>query len=276
MADDDLTLAFDFDDDVFLDTEKKKREPQQTIDYTAKQETEGASTWFHSAKDFETLMLERHGPNQIKNAIEHDYLYKRYDRALENALAYIRVAETNAACKISNTREMSEIAAHCAARTGKLDPTLELGTLLLKGRFYPICKRWADAMTAFVEYNKHRKLDYAVWNRMGQLVMEASEEDIRRHLAQLCMNSALRIMTCSRWNQSAEFARVRFVKEKEKLEAACRSIHGDPGQFVIWMERNQPGLEMFRREDLDWIYREYTQKQEEQEEEDDTRAVRDL
>ncbi|KAG0168454.1 hypothetical protein DFQ28_003241 [Apophysomyces sp. BC1034] len=291
MADDDLGLAFDFDDDVFLDTEKKKPEPQ-IINYSAKQETEGASLtqshdpWFHSTKDFEALMLEHHGPNQIKNAIEHDYLYKRYDVALEKALAYIRVAETNTACKITNTREMSEIAVHCAARTGRFDiledmldrkqTTQELGSLLLKGRMYPLCGRWADAMKVLVEYNKNRKLDYAVWVRMSQLVMDAGKEDIKRDLAQLCINRAIHIMTSCRWNQSIEFARVRFEKEKEAVQAAGRSINGDPTQFMKWMEQNQPGLEEFRREDLEWIYREYTQKQEEQEEEEGIGAVRDL
>lgn len=71
-------------------------------------------------------MLEQHGPNQIKHSIDHDYLYKRYDRALNTALGYIRVATTNKDCKVSGTKEVSEVAIHCAAKLNKLDVLKEL------------------------------------------------------------------------------------------------------------------------------------------------------
>ena len=66
-------------------------------------------------------MLEQHGPNQIRNAIEHDYFYKRYDKALTLALGFIRVAQTNKQCKVSGTKEMTDIAMHCAAKLNRLD-----------------------------------------------------------------------------------------------------------------------------------------------------------
>jgi hypothetical protein len=71
-------------------------------------------------------MLEQHGPNQVRSFIEHDYFYKRYDRALTNSLGFIRVVKTNSNCKVSGTKEITDIAMHCAAKLGKLDVLDEL------------------------------------------------------------------------------------------------------------------------------------------------------
>lgn len=65
-------------------------------------------------------MHEKLGPIQLKSAVEHDYLHKRYDRALEGALAYIKVVESGSV-KITTAREMCETAVHCAVRLGKFD-----------------------------------------------------------------------------------------------------------------------------------------------------------
>lgn len=65
-------------------------------------------------------MMQRHGPNQLKSAIEHDYLHKRYEKALDGALRYIELANTKD-CKVSSTREMSEIAIHCALHLNRID-----------------------------------------------------------------------------------------------------------------------------------------------------------
>lgn len=66
-------------------------------------------------------MLEQLGPNQVRSAIEHNYFYKRYDRALTDSLEFIHIANTNSNCKVSNTKEITDIAMHCAAKLGKLD-----------------------------------------------------------------------------------------------------------------------------------------------------------
>lgn len=71
-------------------------------------------------------MLEQHGPNQIKSVIDYNYLHKRYDEALTAALGFIRVATTNKNCKVTGTKEISEIAMHCAAKVNRLDILKEL------------------------------------------------------------------------------------------------------------------------------------------------------
>ena len=71
-------------------------------------------------------MLQQHGPNELKNAIEHDYFYKRYDKALTLALGYIRVVKTSGQCKVTGTKEITDIAMHCAAKLNQLDTLEEL------------------------------------------------------------------------------------------------------------------------------------------------------
>ncbi|CAO3682800.1 unnamed protein product [Rhizopus microsporus] len=63
MTSEDNTFNFNFDDDIFGETKEKQQVELSTIDYQAKVETDG---WFHSDKSIEELMLETHGPNQLK------------------------------------------------------------------------------------------------------------------------------------------------------------------------------------------------------------------
>ena len=65
-------------------------------------------------------MLERHGPNQLKSAIEHDYLHKRYEQALKSAIEYISLADSGR-CKVTTNREITEIAIHCSVRCNRFD-----------------------------------------------------------------------------------------------------------------------------------------------------------
>ncbi|KAI7869193.1 hypothetical protein BDF14DRAFT_1785855 [Spinellus fusiger] len=270
----DTPFQFDFDDEVFLT--ERVRPWTQPHHYVAKQETDG---WFHTEENEKTLMLEKHGPNQRKHAVEHDYLYKRYDRALAGALGFIRVAETDKACKINNTREMCEMAIHCAVKLKKyalaeqlLDrkqPTIELGSLLLKGRVYPLCinnRRHGDALAALVSYGQQRKLDYAMWRQIAVVLVDdatkypTTEQDMRGSMAQLALERAHRIMTSSRWCLKEDYVRRRYTKEVDALQ---EPTHGDPSVFVAWMttatvsHKAQAGLDIFEWRDIEWVYNEW-------------------
>ncbi|KAI9031898.1 hypothetical protein CLU79DRAFT_730606 [Phycomyces nitens] len=287
MADDESPFQFDFDDDVFL-TERIRSKPETVkVDYEAKQETDG---WFHSTKSYEVLMLERHGPNQLKSAIEHDYLYKQYDRALEAALAFIDISDTNPACKINNTREMCEIAIHSAVQLGNYElaeklldrkqPTMELGPLLLKGTIYPHCNnRHGDALASLVDYSQQRRLDYAAWRQMAKIFMDdwtkhhdqKHTEEMRVNIAFLCLQRAHRIMTSSRWFLKSEFVRRRYEKELRVLEKEMEAVEqGDAGLFVTWIGSNpnieKGGLGVYKWKDIEWIACEWTSLFEEEEE----------
>ncbi|KAI8349394.1 hypothetical protein BD560DRAFT_410283 [Blakeslea trispora] len=293
-----LLGGFDFDDDDFVTKEKAKINIAQ-VDYNAKLETDG---WFHDHdKTVDELMLEQHGPNQIRSAVEHDYFYKRYDKALTLALGFIRVAQTNSQCKVSGTKEMTDIAMHCAAKLNRLDVLEDLldnkshvqdtGLFLVRGKFYPLIGKYAEAMEAYVQYQRERKLDYRVWSGMAQIFMLSAakkptdQQEMRYHLANLSMQRAIHIFTNSRWNKRIDFVHARFQRDLSALEARLKETQtqgGQADQFVHWMGSNEAkdkssgGLEEFRWDDIVWIYKDWILRQDIDLADQDVKAVKDL
>ncbi|KAI9316609.1 hypothetical protein BX666DRAFT_177737 [Dichotomocladium elegans] len=259
---------FNFDDDVFIS--KAERQMPEQEPYEAKQEPHG---WFHEFDSYETLMQERHGPNQLKSAIEHDYLYKRYDKALAGALKFIELTRAKQS-KVSSTREMSEIAIHCALRLGRLDlaeqlvdekqASFETGSLLLEARVYALCGRPGDALAALVRYHALRKLDYNAWHLLARIVQDTkSDNSMRNHVAKLAIQRAIRIMTSSHWPLHIDHVKRRYERELVQLEALASQVQdSDPCKFIAWakagpitQERTaQVGLEVFACEDIEFIY----------------------
>ncbi|KAI8365864.1 hypothetical protein EDC96DRAFT_509076 [Choanephora cucurbitarum] len=293
-----LLGGFDFDGDDFVTKEKAKINIAQ-VDYNAKLETDG---WFHDhKKTVDELMLEQHGPNQIRNAIEHDYFYKRYDKALTLALGFIRVAQTNKQCKVSGTKEMTDIAMHCAAKLNRLDVLEDLldnkthvqdtGLFLVRGKFYPIIGKYSEAMEAYVQYQRERKLDYRVWSGMAQVFMlsaarRPAENEMRYHLANLSMQRAIHIFTNSRWNKRIDFVQARFQRDLATLETRLKETQQHGGQadkFVEWMNSSETkdkqqagGLEEFHWDDIMWIYKDWVLRQDLDLADHDIKAVKDL
>lgn len=77
-------------------------------------------------------MQTKLGPNQIKMSIEHDYLHKNYQRALQSALAYIAAVEDDSIdCKITNPKEIVEAAALCAWKLGDMKTAVECADKLV-------------------------------------------------------------------------------------------------------------------------------------------------
>ncbi|KAI8384840.1 uncharacterized protein BYT42DRAFT_544673 [Radiomyces spectabilis] len=266
MTESDAILSFEFDDDIFVSSDEKAAKKEvlpEKIDYVAKQDTEG---WFYTKRNHEEVMLDRHGPNQLKNAVEYDYLHKRYDRALDTGLLYIRVAESSKECKVSNTREMSEIVAHCAAKLGRY-----------------------DILEQMLDRKQTRKLDYRVWRQIAAIMM-GQANPMRCHVAHLAITRALYIMTSTRWKTSIDIVRQRHEKEKQQLQEEYDHIEkqgGDLTKFIAWMHNatgtedlKQVGLDTFAWDDLVWIYGEWTKRKdtdtEKDNEEQGVRPVREL
>ncbi|KAI8148449.1 hypothetical protein BJV82DRAFT_496243, partial [Fennellomyces sp. T-0311] len=213
---------FDFDDDVFVS--KAERIIPEQAPYIAKEETDG---WFHSFNDYESLMLERHGPNQLKSAIEHDYLYKRYERALTGALKYIELADSG----------------HCK------------------------CGRPGDAVSALVRYHKLRRLDYHAWHLLAIVMYsDDNPGSMRNHVAQAAVQRAIKTMTSSQWSLHIDQVRRRYERELEQLNGLARQISAQQGSidpFFTWMQPKQGlskeelrgvGMEVFNAEDIEFIY----------------------
>ncbi|KAI9259549.1 hypothetical protein BDA99DRAFT_560971 [Phascolomyces articulosus] len=257
---DDAPFSFEFDDDVFV-TKAERIIPEQPP-YVAKEETDG---WFHKFDDYESLMLERHGPNQLKSAIEHDYFHKRYEKALKGALVFIEIADTGRS-KVTANREMIEIAIHCAVRANQLDvaeklldrpqTTIEPGNMLVQARVYSLCGRPDDALSALIRYHKLRRSDYHAWHLLATIMVNNSnnnnnssggvvvveENNMQLHIAHAAIQRAIKTMTASQWTLSIDHVRRRYERELEELQTLGRSItehQGNSELFFTWMEQQQ-------------------------------------
>ncbi|KAI8089335.1 uncharacterized protein BX664DRAFT_332755 [Halteromyces radiatus] len=292
---------FNFDDDVFTTTTERKAIPL-VVDYQAKQETDG---WFHHLGDPQKLMHEKLGPAHLKYAIEHDYLHGRYQQALEKALLFINIVDSDDQCKVMNPREVVEMAIHSAGRledweqVGKLldrnQTTYELGSLLMKGRFYSKCGRSPDAVSSLVEYSKQRKRDYNAWKWMCDACVMDKSKDKKMviHLAHLTIQRALNIMTSFNWRLDIPVVKERYQREKQKMELKQNEIIQDGGNldtFIEWIQsaeekdRSLVGLDDYAWQDLLWIYKDWmihltdtdTTLDTQEEEEEQEKAVKDL
>ncbi|GAA5796123.1 hypothetical protein EDC94DRAFT_612575 [Helicostylum pulchrum] len=290
-------FGFNFDDDVFVTKEEREQVKVEKIEYEAKVETDG---WFlDTEKSLDEIMLEQHGPNQIKSVIDYHYLHKRYDEALTAALGFLRVATTNKDCKVTGTKEISEIAMHCAAKVNRLDILKELlnnkshtqdtGLFLVRMKFFPLVGQYTEAMNACVTYHKERKLDYRVWYHMADIFMKSAARDsgeykneMRYHLANLSMVRAIHIFTISRWNTRIDFVKRRFETElkvlQDRLECTRR---GNADRFVDWMTQDhagkeESGLDEFSWEDIEWIFSDWVLRQDIDLLDDDVKAVKDM
>ncbi|KAI9271397.1 hypothetical protein BY458DRAFT_555603 [Sporodiniella umbellata] len=286
---------FDFDDDLFTATKEKQIVSIADVDYQAKIESDG---WFHTDRSIDELMLETHGPNQLKSSIEHNYLFKKYELALEQCLGFIRVANTNDECKVSGTKEITEIAMYCAAKVEKIDVlkkllsekqfTVDTGLMLVRGKFLALVGEYKEAMHTFVGYHKERKLDYKVWAQMANVFLASADQDsrgddeMRYHLANLSLVRALHIFTNTRWRNKIEFVNTRFEKELKLLQDKLASTQGNADRFVEWMTDEHKsvttaGLSEFEWEDIVWIYKDWTLRQDiETEDENAIKAAKDL
>ncbi|KAI8993579.1 hypothetical protein BDB01DRAFT_776774 [Pilobolus umbonatus] len=290
-------FGFDFDDDVFVAKEKKKV-TVSNLDYQAKVETDG---WFHTDKNVNILMLEKQGPNQLKNSVEHNYLYKHYDKALEGALTFIDIARHNDKCKVNGTREMSEIAMHCAAKLNRLDllgelldikvTVRDLGILLLRGRFFLLLGRLRESMDSYIEYHKERKLDYRVWYDMADIFMKSAEKstknythEMRYHLANLSMLRAIHIFTSNRWKLHIDVVKRRYERDLNNMQARLdksMAMGGDADIFSKWMSsgaegRECSGLEEFAWDDMVWIFKDWALRQDIDLDSEENKGVKDL
>ncbi|KAK4514023.1 uncharacterized protein ATC70_006031 [Mucor velutinosus] len=296
-------FGFDFDEDDF-ETKKERIIPEQA-DYQAKIETDG---WFHeSGKSIDELMLEQHGPNEVKNAIEHDYFYKRYDRALTTALGYIRVVKTSDQCKVTGTKEITDIAMHCAAKLNRLDTleelldldkshTQDLGLYLVRAKFYPLVGRYAEAIDTCVMYHKERKLDYRIWSIMADVFIRSAqqspannaEDEMRYNLANLAMQRAVHIVKTSRWKTNIDFVKRRLDRDLQGLENRLQQTidqGGNADKFVEWMSSisaidqdktiKAAGLSEFDWQHVVWIYKDWALRQD-LDLDDDIKAVKDM
>lgn len=157
----------------------------------------------------------------------------------------------------------------------------------MRGLFYPACGRAPDAIDALVQYHRMRKHDYEAWTQMARIFLQ--EPGMGVHVAAVAIQRAIRVMTLSRWALSIPHVERRYTRnldELYQLEKEIAAKGGDTDQFKAWasakdrVSLDQVGLGAFKESDLDWIYHEWQRHvstaDEQDDQEDETRNVRDL
>ncbi|KAI9496317.1 hypothetical protein BDB00DRAFT_744107, partial [Zychaea mexicana] len=222
---------FAFDDDVFV-TKAERIIPEQAP-YTAKEENDG---WFHSFDDYDSLMLERHGPNQLKSAIEHDYFRKRYAQALK---------------EMGNLLVQARVYPLCGRPGDALSAVV---------RYHKLRR---------LDYHAWHLSATIMYTPPLPQVNSHAVSAMRNHIAHAAIQRSIRIMTASQWALSIDHVRRRYERELEQLQTLAKQItenQGNADTFFTWMQSVSPpashpeqlasvGLDMFDADDIDFIYR---------------------
>ncbi|KAK9718718.1 hypothetical protein K7432_005315 [Basidiobolus ranarum] len=209
--------------------------PPEEEKYYPKQDTHG---WFHQVETpFEQLMEEKHGPLQVKSAVDLFYLQGKYEEALELALKYVNyVIDNKGITKLRNTKEMDETIVRCALRLEKLEiaekhadklATNEPGHMYLRGQVYTRVERYKDALNIFTRYLKIRKADYNIWKwigiALGRWADTLTQPMEGKKLALACLLKSKATMTLSMWREH-HFTQKRFKKELDEISSLIQSL----------------------------------------------------
>ncbi|OZJ05175.1 hypothetical protein BZG36_02220 [Bifiguratus adelaidae] len=238
------------------DYKPSRVKPIQEQQYNAKENVEG---WFHGEATVPELLTRKLGASQLKSAIEHHYLCKRYNEAYDLSKQWIQFVEAgHPDCKLSNAREMREVAAHCAMKLGHYDEaadwmkgtgdTAEPGLYILKGEVYTNANQYKDAIQALKRYNEMRRLDYNSWRLLGiTFANMATGSQIKSicspitllppihpfalHYAHLCLHYSHHLMTVRRWSKLEQVQR-RYRKELHRINAIVQAIQSAGGDYT--------------------------------------------
>ncbi|RKP07174.1 hypothetical protein THASP1DRAFT_31006 [Thamnocephalis sphaerospora] len=218
-------------------------------DYTPKQDTVG---WFHAYVGnhaaVDDVMRERHGPNHLKSAVEHDYYCGRFTRVIERGCAYIAYIDAHRGTgesKMTNTREMLEIVCRAAMRTKNTDlvrkcadsltmqECSEPGIQLTIGKANFYVERYDDAINAYLRYLRMRPQDYSAWKCIGACLAKLAERSAATQpaaattrqceTALACYVHAMSIAQKSVWTRAA-YAHARYEREMQEMQATIATL----------------------------------------------------
>ncbi|KAJ2767779.1 hypothetical protein IWQ56_003196 [Coemansia nantahalensis] len=186
-----FAAASDSDDDGLFGAtrERTRRVDVSQIDYTPRIDEDA---WFDRTGTIDTGdWLARHtGLDEITYTAQRSYFKQAYAPAVtlcrQTAAAY--TSDTRGARRIANIREILEIGARSAMRIGDLDSVQFFYDWYLQcgGRnpgyngflaeVLAALGRPAEALGQYTEYLEQRPQDAAVWEAMGQLLVDISQK----------------------------------------------------------------------------------------------------
>ncbi|CAG8449865.1 7004_t:CDS:2 [Cetraspora pellucida] len=234
--------------------------------------------WFHTSIQTNKLLIQKLGPNRLKQSIEYYYFHKNYKEALRLSLEYIDFVES---CnnkennelnpnRLTSTRDMLEIAARSASKLGDIELAVkcvdklssnEPGHMSFKGMIYAKGGRFSDSIKCYIKYDQMRKNDYNTWKEIGntllschfQKILSSQSSNFQSYsptitntfitqMALLAFHRSLKIMTTSKWKTSIPFVNSRYTREKNHIEESIKLLeHIDAQDAFSWLERHGEG-----------------------------------
>ncbi|CAO3566040.1 unnamed protein product [Mortierella alpina] len=248
----------------------RTKAPAEQEPYHAQIDEDG---WFHrTGLSVRELMLQdKNGANKVKMRADHYYMLRRYQEAYEIAKEYCEIVASNdvrsvqgsgglsrsstiteteavlGVLKVTDSKELQEMAIRCALKLGKTDEAAKLvdelslqdtGVVFLKAKTYMAVGRYNDASVCLVQYQRTRSSNYFIWRCLAECLHQYSSQAAAlpspssaiptttsptlkkqtvRILSLISVLRAIHLMRCSTWSQ-ASYAQARFCRELEILD----------------------------------------------------------
>ncbi|KAJ1914200.1 hypothetical protein IWQ60_008900 [Tieghemiomyces parasiticus] len=152
--------------------------------YVASQETPGHFLRPLARQDFGAWFAEKHGPTDIRQAIDFLYYRRRFVEALHLCTRFLEEAEVARTRKppvLIHTTEQVLTAAQCALRLGDLDaarnwaqmPDLprDPGNYYVRARIYLGCRDYTKAIPDLQFFVTQRRNDHHAWYLLGTTLL---------------------------------------------------------------------------------------------------------
>ncbi|KAF9578501.1 hypothetical protein BGW38_005661, partial [Lunasporangiospora selenospora] len=277
-------------DDGLFCAPKPKADPHRVVadkePYLAQVDTDG---WFHHTGQTveEQMLQDKNGATKVKMRADHFFMLHQYQEAYDVAREYCRVVSINGTqmphntasadgglrssepgvLKVTDSREMQEMALRCALKLKKLDnlsdlvealTSQETGIVFLKAKAYMVLERFDAAATILVHYQKSRSSNYSVWRLLSdcfsqyraQLLSDSVDKSLQvsptlhpdsdtfsqtslGHFDHFISTLALLCILRARHLMKAstwsqvDYARARYYREMSVIEKTCIALEQD-------------------------------------------------
>ncbi|KAG0277851.1 hypothetical protein BGZ95_005229 [Linnemannia exigua] len=201
------------DDGLFCAPKSKKKAAAKTKallsqePYHAQIDEDG---WFHNTgkTTYELMTQSKTGATKVKMRADHYYMLHRYQEAFDIAQEFCELVRTSGlsvsqgdgglrrpdegatpaattdagVLKVSDPKEMQEMALRCALKLNMFDVAASLadelvmhdtGIVFLKAKAYVAVGRFNDAALGLVQYQKSRTGNYSIWRTLGECLQQS-------------------------------------------------------------------------------------------------------
>ncbi|KAF9128736.1 hypothetical protein BGW39_004797 [Mortierella sp. 14UC] len=165
--------------------------------------------WFHSTgkTTYELMTQSKTGATKVKMRADHYYMLHRYQEAFDIAQEFCELVRTSGlgasqgdgglqrpdegatattdagVLKVSDPKEMQEMALRCALKLDMFDVAASLadklvmhdtGIVFLKAKAYVAVGRFNDAALGLTQYQTSRTGNYSIWRTLGECIQQST------------------------------------------------------------------------------------------------------